>query len=709
MQPKRLQGTDGIRRPIARGDEPHLKHLKPLTILLRHDVLTPAFFHLYCYSFVRLLMEQGDMLPGDEVLIGTDPRDTSGAFHAEVMQAVEKAGACAVDLGVVPTPAVPFLVAKRSAAAGIMLTASHNPPEHHGIKLFLPGDQKAYPKDDEALTARVFEFAREKRLLVYQGGSNKCIGSEASSAFLAFITNPRNTWLTQEMPLERCILLVDPAYGSYTDLASAALRRVGFENVIELNRAPDAPVNHLSGVADLEGHSHITREQIEPGAFFGAYPAIQSIFRLANQHHKELLSGDNLLIGLVFDADGDRFFCLPYLPHRDELVVLSGDETAILQASYIARTGHGEMQHGLYINTVESDLEAARQATKLGFATRLVAVGDKWVLREAQLARLESILAFVKNNCGLVERMVVWQGLYDALCLDSNAPAMALWRLQREIISELPESQLAAFHEQVSDPTNLRYAVGSEETGHNITAAMGVRGNGSRFLTLAGNGLKSAFNTLAALLARLSKKPADKAFWVETEEPFPHGFKGNLYIYWVNKKLFTPASSFRRMLRRFVLRKMHELLPDMTANEEPHPEEETMAYFSGLKNNEQLVACFVRPSGTEDKAGIYLRGPQRLAGILQKLGEEIAVWAWHRLRSSKNPRVVREESVLGEMVTKEVSLIELTSWLKENGASDAAEEIFVLTAKEKLLEQKDGAFRLTDMGRRLVQKNATDN
>jgi len=121
-------------------------------------------------------------------------------------------------------------------------------------------------------------------------------------------------------------------------------------------------VNRRSGVADLEGVAAIARGDLR----FRDHLAVRTLFEKGGK-------------AAVFDADGDRFYRLDHDPDSDTLLVLSGDETAVHQARHLAPPAPGT----LYVNTVESDLNAARKAQELGYEPVLTGVGDKWVLRQA--------------------------------------------------------------------------------------------------------------------------------------------------------------------------------------------------------------------------------------------------------------------------------------------------------------------------------------
>jgi phosphoglucosamine mutase len=698
----RIQGTDGIRRPTITDDDPLARGLSPLDVLLKLDRVSPAFFQLYIYAFVRWLAHRAGISSHDEILVGTDPRDHDGVYLQAVLDAIRRAGATAVNIGIVPTPAVPLLLSRWNASAGIMLTASHNPPEHHGIKLFLPHDQKAYPADDRTLTEEVLGWGREDELPEVAGGSITGRVEDARRAFMDYSCCEENTWLPDASSRSRVLLVIDPAHGSLSGIAREALEKLGFGLVEEVNPAGEAPVNHLSGVADLEGVESITRDDISAGGRFHDYPALYQLFAVADQDRKELLTGTSILLGLVFDADGDRFFCLPWIPHLDQFAVLSGDETAILQAGYLAKHRKGKSRRGLYVNTVESDLEAARHAARLGFDPRLTAVGDKWVLREAQMARLEAAFDFCHQHGLTGERTADLEEIYTTLRNDPESSALTIADLWRDIGYLVPTDLRVAYQTVLSNPDGLGYTVGSEETGHNITAGIYQREDGSPFMALAGNGLKSATNTLASILDMLGESKADEPFWQAVIRPFPRGFKQNLYVYWVKKELFTPGNDFHRELDEKVLELLTGLFHATKPEMQSFPAEPTMAYYSARWDGEQVLACFVRPSGTEDKAGIYLRGTlDDTPGLLQ-LGEQLYLWLWQRLPDKESRECQRQSQLLAQLANRTVKRDEALAILVQCGSTKAEWELQVMEQKQHLIFSINEEFALTDLGEKVT-------
>ena len=152
--PKRLQGTDGVRREIKLAKDSECRKQTPQQTFLEKGWITEEFMELYAYCFVKKLNKKKQKLSKTTtIIIGWDPRDSSGLFTKSVIRGVLKAGANAVVLGVVTTPLVPLFMLHEAADAGIMVTASHNPKDQNGIKLFLPfHGMKPLPADDIGLT-----------------------------------------------------------------------------------------------------------------------------------------------------------------------------------------------------------------------------------------------------------------------------------------------------------------------------------------------------------------------------------------------------------------------------------------------------------------------------------------------------------------------------------------------------------------------------
>ena len=132
---QRLQGTDGIRRETKLASNFECKGLTPQQVFFEKGWITEQVMELYAYVHIK-------NLPGPKktknIVVGWDPRDPSGIFIEAVIKGIRKAAGNALTLGIVPTPLVPLFMLHQDADCGIMITASHNPNDQNGIKLFSP-------------------------------------------------------------------------------------------------------------------------------------------------------------------------------------------------------------------------------------------------------------------------------------------------------------------------------------------------------------------------------------------------------------------------------------------------------------------------------------------------------------------------------------------------------------------------------------------
>jgi phosphoglucosamine mutase len=182
-----------------------------------------------------------------------------------------------VDLGILPTPALAFLTREMGFATGIMVTASHNPPEFNGIKLFNK-DSLGYSRTQELEIEKVFseKKVRDKVDFTYpQGTLGREYGMEEK--YFQFMLGK----FSNENFNRRVRLVVDPGNGAASKFASELFSRMGFE-VIPLNDKP----NGL-----FPGRNPEPKEDTLSGTI-------------------EFLNQENADLAICFDGDADRVvFC----------------------------------------------------------------------------------------------------------------------------------------------------------------------------------------------------------------------------------------------------------------------------------------------------------------------------------------------------------------------------------------------------------------
>ncbi len=225
MQTKRLFGTSGIRGIV-------------------NQDLSPNFCHQVASAIGTTLP------PASIVCIATDTRISRDIIKEAVNSGLLSCGINVVDLGILPTPALALLTSELGFAVGIMVTASHNPPEFNGIKLFTE-NSLGYSQDQEAEIEKVYfeqKFRKGKRGSLEQAPDMK-------QKYLSFIKDKLSlTGLNHQLKV-----VVDPGNGAASKFASAIFVQMGFD-VIPVNdeldglfpgRNPEPKEDTLQGTVDF--------------------------------------------------------------------------------------------------------------------------------------------------------------------------------------------------------------------------------------------------------------------------------------------------------------------------------------------------------------------------------------------------------------------------------------------------------------------------
>src|SRR5215470_12350826 len=135
----RLFGTDGV-RGRANAD------------------LTPELALSVAIAAAHTLAEQG-LGRAPVAVVGRDPRASGEMLESAVAAGLASAGATVIRLGVLPTPAVAYLMTEVNADLGVMISASHNPMPDNGIKLFAAGGHKLTDEMEDEIEAAVLARA----------------------------------------------------------------------------------------------------------------------------------------------------------------------------------------------------------------------------------------------------------------------------------------------------------------------------------------------------------------------------------------------------------------------------------------------------------------------------------------------------------------------------------------------------------------------
>ncbi len=242
----RLQGTDGIRGLVSSCFETPANAIK---LFMKEHLITPVFISLYVQSFLSMLQDSSD-IEICTVVFGEDGRDyyDGGLLKQAVMESVCSMGWNVLDLGIVPTPALVYESVVRDCPA-LMLTASHNPAEYNGLKLFVHG-RKLYPQGtvgEYALTYRVCtQIPEQKKEL---GLVSLQPGKASVEAFLDKVCTPS---IIAPYLAGRTVFL-DAACGAYSHFAAGYLEsRLGVHVVECASQQGAGKINKACGVGIVE-------------------------------------------------------------------------------------------------------------------------------------------------------------------------------------------------------------------------------------------------------------------------------------------------------------------------------------------------------------------------------------------------------------------------------------------------------------------------
>jgi len=271
------------------------------------------------------------------VLIGKDTRLSGYMIETALVAGFTSVGMDVLLTGPMPTPAVAMLTRSMRADLGVMISASHNPYDDNGIKLFGPDGYKL-SDEIELKIEKLIDADLGKRLAKSAdlGRAKRIDGVQDRYIEFAKRTLPRN------MSLEGLRVVVDCAHGAGYQVAPNALWELGAE-VISIGVEPDGfNINKECG-------------STEPGA-------------LANKVRE--VRAD---IGIALDGDADRLVIVDELGH-----VVDGDQImAVIAESWHA---DGRLAKSGVVATVMSNLGLERYLGTLGLTLARTSVGDRYVL-----------------------------------------------------------------------------------------------------------------------------------------------------------------------------------------------------------------------------------------------------------------------------------------------------------------------------------------
>ena len=342
-----LFGTDGV-RGVAGVD---------LTSELAHDLAVAA---------AHVLTDQGEFAGHRPVaIVGQDSRESGSYLEAAICKGLTESGLDVRKVGVIPTPAISFLVKELKADIGVMISASHNPARDNGIKFFARNGQKL----DDAIESQIeSQLGKPWHRPEGMEQGRQIEDKDSRETYISYLLSTIHT------RFDGIKVVVDCANGAASFVAPEVLRRAGAE-VIAISASPNGlNINDNCGSTHLE--NLIARVKSEKAD-----------------------------VGIAHDGDADRVLAVDH-----EGNIVDGDHILGILAD------HTELPTKTIVGTVMTNLGLIRALESRGTGFVSTPVGDRYVL-EKMLAEGHTLGGEQSGHIILKEHANTGDGLLTALHL----------------------------------------------------------------------------------------------------------------------------------------------------------------------------------------------------------------------------------------------------------------------------------------------------
>ena len=273
------------------------------------------------------------------IVIGRDTRVSGTMIESAIVSGCCSVGCDALVAGVLPTPGVAYLAKKLDAAAGIVISASHNPYYDNGIKIF---DRNGYKLSDktEKLIETIILDDYEKDSSINRETGQKNDLDDGENKYTDFLMKT----VSESCRFDDFTVVLDCANGATYKIAPKLFAGLG-ASVEALHTQPDGKnINHNCGSQHPES--------------------------LANR-----VCELNARIGLAFDGDGDRLVAVD-----ENGEILTGDQILAICALHLKK--NGTLQNNTVVSTVMSNMGLGEALKKMNIRHEITNVGDRYVMEK---------------------------------------------------------------------------------------------------------------------------------------------------------------------------------------------------------------------------------------------------------------------------------------------------------------------------------------
>ncbi len=274
------------------------------------------------------------------VIIGKDTRISGYMLESSLEAGITSMGGHPYLVGVLPTPGIAFITQSMRADAGIVISASHNPYQDNGIKIFNGNGFKLSDEEENTIENLILNNQLSELLPTARDMGKAFRMEDAQGRYIVFLKNtfPRN------LSMEGMKIVLDTANGAAYRVAPAVFTELGATVEVIHNTPNGLNINKNCG----SQHTDDLKERV-------------------------LASGAT--IGLAFDGDADRLIAVD-----EKGIEITGDQVLIICANMLKQDG--KLKNDLLVTTVMSNLGLRMACRKYGFRHHAAKVGDRYVLED---------------------------------------------------------------------------------------------------------------------------------------------------------------------------------------------------------------------------------------------------------------------------------------------------------------------------------------
>ena len=285
-----------------------------------------------------------DLGRAPSIVIGRDTRESGPKIEAALASGAIAAGASVKSAGVITTPGIAYLTRAVPFDAGVVISASHNPYQDNGIKVFSPSGKKLADEMERRIEAQIISLqsAGEDPDLRVENWHLTQTSEETSyqAKYLDYLVNN----VAHGLRLKDLRIAVDCAHGAASSIAPMLFERLGASIKVFAAQPDGRNINEGCGSLHLEGLQKVVAEE-------------------------------RFDLGIAFDGDADRAL---FIDSEGKLV--DGDATLIILADYLKK--NGQLRGDVVVATVMSNIGLEIALRERGIELVRTQVGDRYVLEE---------------------------------------------------------------------------------------------------------------------------------------------------------------------------------------------------------------------------------------------------------------------------------------------------------------------------------------